>query len=138
MALSQAITAILEANSDLNTAVGGRIYPDVLPFKYSLPAVTFTVDNITITETKDSTTLWDEGNLTITVNAINRTDAEVIMGYVRVAITRITGLYGGLTLQTGNHTGERWDYTEDNTQPDTTRHGSGVFLQSMDVRLAWK
>ncbi|MGV7234751.1 MAG: tail completion protein gp17 [Nitrosomonadaceae bacterium] len=138
MALSQAIAAVLEANSDLLAAMGTRIYPDVLPFKYTLPAVTFNVNNITITETKDSTDTWDEADLRVTVHATNRADAETYMGYVRTAITRVDGTYGGLDFHTGNHRGENWDYAEENTQAGTTGMAQGVFLQSMDIRLAWK
>jgi len=138
MALSQAIAAILESNTSLVTAMAGRMYPDVLPFKYVLPAIVFTVNNITITETKGSTTGWDDVDLTVTIHAKNRTDAEVYAGYVRTVFTRKTGSYGSLTIITGNHRGERWDYMEDNTQPDKTGHGQGVFLQSLDFRIVTK
>jgi len=138
MAVSVAIAQILEANSDLVTTFGVRMYPDILPFKYTLPALTFTVNNITVDGDKDSDTGWDEMDLTITIHANNRADAETYSGYVRTAMTRVTGSYGSETQITGNHRGESWDYIEDNTKPGDAKMGQGIFLQVINFRLVHK
>jgi len=138
MALSTAIAAILESNASLVSVMAGRMYPDVLPQKYALPAISFTVDNITVTEHKDGATGWDEAFITIRVFSVTRTDCETYAGYVVDTFTRVTGVFGGETLQTGNHQGESWIFDIDMTQPGDSKMGQGVCIHEINFKIVSK
>jgi len=138
MAISTAITAILEGNASLVAIMGTRIYPDVLPQKYSLPAVSYTVTNIQPQDYKQGTAGWTEVYINVNVFANNRTECEAYAGYVRSALTRVTGAFGGETLQTGNNQGESWSYDLDMTQPGTAKMGQGVYIHELSFKLVMK
>ena len=138
MALSTAIAEILESNAGLLNVMVGRMYPDVLPQKYELPAISFTVDNITITDHKDGATGWNEAFITIRVFAVSRAACETYAGFVVDAFTRVTGVFGGETLQTGNHQGESWIFDIDMTQPGDSKMGTGVFIQEINFKIVSK
>ena len=137
MAVSNMITAILESNATIVSTCGVNIYPDVLVEDYTLPAISYTVNNITITETKDTTTSWDEVDVTITAYATSRIAAESLAALVRTTFSRVSGSYGSQTVITGNHRGERWDFQPFEHKPGT-QTGAGIFTQEMDFRIVYK
>ena len=138
MAISSAIVAILKDNANVLSTFGQRMYPDIIPKNAILPALSYTVNNIQITETKTGTTGWDEIDVTITIYHINRTSCETYAGYVRTAFNRAIGTYGGETILTTNHRGESWDFVDDFTQPGESSMGHGVFAQVLNFRIVSK
>lgn len=140
MKLSDAIVYILENNASVAGVIGTRVYPDAYPTNLPLPGITFTVDNITITEHKDGYTDWDDVDVTFTLLTKTRTAGELLSGYVRTAISRYSGTVGttGVTFHTANHRGESWDYDRDSSRWETTDKGRGICITELNFRLAVK
>ena len=135
MNLSRAIYTILHSDADVEGMVGLKIYPDIVKRHSSLPAITYTLDSVTPTETKDSVATWDEVFVSITCFGNTRLQCEELSGYVRVALTRVSGQQGIDLLRTSNYLGENWGYDNDDTRAETGQKGFGVYMTFMNFRI---
>ena len=136
MNLSYALYQVLHGDSNVESMVGTNIYPDVIKRYSTLPAITYTLNNVNITETKDSTTKWDSVDITITLLAKTRSDAEELAGYVRIAMDRKYGVKGTDTWITSQHKGESWEFIDDQSlMEDSASVGLGKFATIMNFQV---
>jgi len=138
MPVSSMIKAILVSNANIVNVFGTRIFPDIIPNNKALPAISYTVNNITKEGSKDRETEIINIDATISVFAKTRTDCETYGGYVETIFNRIKGSYGSETVITTIHEGESWDYVEDQTKPGTTNIGFGVFVHTLNFLIKTK
>ena len=135
MELTRVIYTLLHQNQNVAGQVGTRIFPDILAGGHPLPAITFTVNNISRTQEKDSQQSYDEADITVTVYARKRETAENIAEYCTTAMNRKSQTINNTTVHTTGHTGESWDVWDRGDAPGTEGIGQRVFLQSINYYI---
>lgn len=135
MNLGYALYYVLSNDAQVASVVSTRIYPDAIPRYSVLPAITYTVNNVAVTETKDTTTKWDDVDLTISLFTLTRASGELLSNYVREAMDRKYGIKGADVWITANHRGESWDYLDDGTRDESTTKSRGVCVTNINFRV---
>lgn len=135
MNVGYAIFTVLHGDSDVEGMVSARIYPDVVQRHAALPAITYTLDNVTPTDTKETTTGWDEVFISITAYGLTRASCEELSSYVRIAMDRKYGIKGTDTWITSNYLGESWDYIDDGSRPESDSKRTGIPVTNMNYRF---
>tara|TARA_R100000278_G_scaffold123244_1_gene112209 strand:+ start:1524 stop:1934 length:411 start_codon:yes stop_codon:yes gene_type:complete len=129
MEIGKAIYNILANNSDINTLVGTRIFPNVAPQTTQFPFIIYDITGVRPNDTKDGVSTLDTNDVMISCYSKTYSQASDLAKKIRIAMDRINqGDYGGETIQSSQ-------FQTYNDIFDDTSGDSGIYRKALDFEI---
>tara|TARA_R100001163_G_scaffold8617_3_gene8472 strand:+ start:2640 stop:3050 length:411 start_codon:yes stop_codon:yes gene_type:complete len=129
MEIGKAIYNILANNSDINTLVGTRIFPNVAPQTTQFPFIIYDITGVRPNDTKDGASTLDTNDVMISCYSKTYSQASDLAKKIRIAMDRINqGDYGGETIQSSQ-------FQTYNDIFDDTSGDSGIYRKALDFEI---
>jgi hypothetical protein len=130
MKVGLALHSLLTGDTDVNTAVSGRVYPELAPEGASMPYLVYSVVNNTPSDAKDGTPI-DEAQIEIFSVASTYGSANDLADDVRAALDRKTA---SVSVDEGDIKVQSIHYTNEVTEVSADRK-TYVSIQDYTVRI---
>ena len=137
MALSKAISTILNNDATITAFAADRIYPGIAPFNVNLPFIVVKVGNKTPDRNVTSDFDWMRCEVEVDVVSKFYTDTETYTDLIVTALNRYSGTVDSEVIDTIIYEGETAEYYERLTEGGTTT-GQGVFERQINFTLIKK
>ena len=129
MEIGKAIYNILANDSDINTLVGTRIFPNVAPQTTQFPFIIYDITGVRPNDTKDGVSTLDTNDVMISCYSKTYSQASDLAKKIRIAMDRINqGDYGGETIQSSQ-------FQTYNDIFDDTSGDSGIYRKALDFEI---
>lgn len=98
MKIGKYLVAKIQADATLNTLIGGRVYPTMMPQNAAYPAVVFTASGAPADNSKQQAATTDKGTVRFHIWAATHAECEDIDAALRAALDYVPGTAGDVTV----------------------------------------